>query len=101
MWSWLFVQAKLRYQDAHQRATNLQFQLKENRQDQKMHKKRMERLKLANEKLVGPQTDRLRKEIGKLEVRATFSCFFLRHFLCTSDFPPFRSSNVYNVTTNV
>ena len=61
-------QAKLRYQDAHQRATNLQFNLKENIQDMKMHKKRMERMKLANEKLVGPQTDRLRKEISKLEV---------------------------------
>ena len=61
-------QAKLRYQDAHQRATNLQFNLKENIQDMKMHKKRMERMKLANEKLVGPQTDRLRKEIAKLEV---------------------------------
>ena len=34
-----------------------------------MHKKQMERVKLANEKLVGPQSDRLRKEIGKLEVR--------------------------------
>ena len=101
MWPWLFVQAKLRYQDAHQRATNLQFQLKENIQDQKMHKKRMERLKLANEKLVGPQTDRLRKEIGKLEVRAMYGCCFFEEFSVCVGFSSFRSSNVYNVTTNV